>query len=420
MSTGGTNKFYHLFVVVRQSRPGQNRNEAEYNLSAAELERRFVVPYGRDNPIVVSGRTIPMADLERIRVYTTDGILANPTNANLDSIPEVTNDFFSLAPGMAQSLAPGLDAPEVASSPASVQRPPADAREVFVVHGRNGAARDAMFQFLRALGLDPLEWSEARRRTGKPTPYTGEILDVAFRDAPAVLVLFTPDDDARLREPLRQDNDPPHEFELRGQARPNVLFEAGMAMGRDPDHTILVELGQLRPFSDIAGRHMVRLNNSSERRHELALRLESAGCPVRMTRQDWFSVGDFDTALALSGTETGQANRVTEQETIPSETEQLSDEARELLIEASKDRQGAIFKIGLMVGTMIQTNHKKFGELGSPRSEAKWKQALDDLCLLGLVEYSSGDMYQLTKKGFDLADALVHRETPPPPMTSPL
>ena len=168
---------------------------------------------------------------------------------------------------------------------------------VFVVHGRNQTARDAMFAFLRAIGLHPLEWNEAVRATGKPMPYIGEILDAAFAQAGAVVILMTPDDEARLNEPFRSPNDPLHETGLTGQARPNVLFEAGMAMGRNAERTILVELGTLRPFSDVAGLHVIRMDNSSQRRQELAQRLESAGCPVNLDGVDWHTAGDFDTAL---------------------------------------------------------------------------------------------------------------------------
>ena len=77
------------------------------------------------------------------------------------------------------------------------------------------------------------------------------------------------------------------------QARPNVLFEAGMAMGRDDKRIVLVEVGKLRPFSDVGGRHAVRLNSSTERRQEFAQRLESAGCLVNLTGTTWHKVGDF-------------------------------------------------------------------------------------------------------------------------------
>ncbi len=45
-----------------------------------------------------------------------------------------------------------------------------DKRKVWVVHGRNLKARDAMFAFLRAIGLKPMEWGEALALTGKGTP----------------------------------------------------------------------------------------------------------------------------------------------------------------------------------------------------------------------------------------------------------
>ena len=73
-----------------------------------------------------------------------------------------------------------------------------------------------------------------------------------------------------------------------------------MAMGRDQDRTVLVELGTLRPFSDIAGRHTIRINNTSQRRQELAQRLRAAGCPVRLEGTDWHTAGDFDSALGES------------------------------------------------------------------------------------------------------------------------
>lgn len=168
-----------------------------------------------------------------------------------------------------------------------------DPRIVFVIYGRNERARSSLFTFLRSIGLAPREWPQLVRDTGKGSPYIGDVLDAAFSKAQAVVVLMTPDDLAQLRESFRSPHDPPHESQLTGQARPNVLFEAGMAMGRNPDRTIIVELGTVRPFSDIAGRHTVRLSNDSAARQELAQRLETAGCAVDLSGRDWHSEGDF-------------------------------------------------------------------------------------------------------------------------------
>ena len=168
-----------------------------------------------------------------------------------------------------------------------------DSRAVFVVHGRNEAIRKATFEFLRALGLHPLEWAEARQLTGEPNPYVGTILKMAFENAQAVLVVMTPDDEARLIDAFHGKKEPPHEIELTGQPRQNVLFEAGMAMGRDDRRTVLIQVGELRPFSDIYGRHIIEFDGSTEKRQELADRLGDAKCAVNTKGTDWHTAGDF-------------------------------------------------------------------------------------------------------------------------------
>lgn len=164
---------------------------------------------------------------------------------------------------------------------------------VFVVHGRNENARKGVFAFLRAIGLQPIEWNQAVKKTGQATPYVGTILDTAFREAAAVIVVLTPDDETRLRKKYQKKSDPPYEKRLTGQSRPNVLFEAGMAFGRNPDRTVLVQLGELRPFSDVAGRHILHLSNDPTSRQEFATRLANAGCNVNTTGTDWLKEGDL-------------------------------------------------------------------------------------------------------------------------------
>ena len=314
-------------------------------------------------------------------------------------LPEVTQDFITGPPGSESEADP---------HPTQELRPATNAREVFVVHGRNLAARDALFNFLRTIGLHPLEWSEAVQATGGTSPYIGEILDAAFSKAHAVVVLLTPDDEAQLREPLRRDNDPPYEVELSGQARPNVLFEAGMAMGRNKDRTILVELGTLRPFSDVAGRHVINFGDNSQCRQELAKRLETAGCPVNLDGTDWHTAGDFKAALELTVQISSESAVAVEQQSTIAETPQLSEEAKRLLIEAVKDKSGFIQKIKLANGLLIKVNGKALNEVGNRRSEAMWEGAINDLIERDIVrDYSGkGTSFSLTDKGYTVADSL--------------
>lgn len=176
-----------------------------------------------------------------------------------------------------------------ATNPARKRTP----NSVFVVHGRDRVAKVATFEFLRALGVKPIEWTSALAMSKKAAPYIGEVLDAAFAQARAVVVLMTPDDLAQLRPDLLSPTDKPYERTLTGQARPNVLFEAGMAFATHPDRTVIVQLGTIREFSDVAGRHVVQMSNDYAKRNEFATKLTNAGCDVDTTGSDWVSAGDF-------------------------------------------------------------------------------------------------------------------------------
>ena len=392
-------RLYHVQVTPKEAESATRRRESHFDLSFEELEQRYLSRYRKAEPIVINGRTLRVGDIVRIRIFESDRRVGNLASISWNMMSEVTSDLIVGPPGF-----------ELESSPLPDQeiRPTTSAREVFVVHGRNLAARDALFEFLRSIDLHPLEWSEAVKATGRSSPYIGDILNAAFSNAHAVLVLFTLDDEARLRESLWGDNEAPHETELTGQARSNVLFEAGMAMGWSEDRTVLVELGTLRPFSDIAGRHVIRLDNSTQRRQELAQRLEAAGCPVKLDGTDWHTAGEFMAAISSLREVSLVPNTGKEQSLHVSSTPQLSDEAMELLIEAAKDSDGRIISLRPFGGLSIETNGKSFVESGDVRSEAKWEQAIRELLDQAYVEDRSGDgqVFNVTYLGFEAADSL--------------
>ena len=168
-----------------------------------------------------------------------------------------------------------------------------NARDVFVIHGRDEQARTAMWDFLRAIDLHPLDWEEVVARTRSTMPSLIEVLHRAFEENQAAVVLMTPDDGALLHPGLRGPHDLPYETQLTGQARPNVLFEAGMAMALQPNRTLIVEVGLLRPFSDVGGLNVVKFDGRVQALQKIANRLRTAGCAVNTNGTDWLDVTRF-------------------------------------------------------------------------------------------------------------------------------
>lgn len=193
------------------------------------------------------------------------------------------------------------EVPERGKKPTAPRRTPPKRikprRTVFVINGRDDKLRKSMFDFLKALKLEPVEFSRAVNRAVKAgkggSPYVGDIVKKGLKDADGVVALLSPDDVAQLKKQFRKAHDPAHESRLTGQARPNVLFETGMALGIKPEVTILVQVGEVRPFSDVGGMHVVHLNDGPVARRELADRLEATGLAVDTSGTGWYGAGTF-------------------------------------------------------------------------------------------------------------------------------
>jgi predicted nucleotide-binding protein len=163
---------------------------------------------------------------------------------------------------------------------------------LFVVHGRDIQLNEDMFAFLRSIGLNPMEWSQAVRAAKGANPNVTDVVKGALQKVQGVIVLFSPDEEARLKSKFRGPKDGKS---LEGQARPNVIFEAGIALGAHHEKTLLVEVGDVRKISDIAGMHILHLDNKATSRKELAQRLKNKlKFKVDTSGDSWLTVGNFD------------------------------------------------------------------------------------------------------------------------------
>lgn len=223
--------------------------------------------------------------LEPRGVSLTDNGFALSDGRDIDSL-----DRIERQPAPIPSSPSSMDAPffarfepkEKVNAPTAEPAP--DRSKVFVVHGRDTRPVDVLKQYLLFLSLQMMPWSEAVRLTGESQPHTYDIVRAGIANAAAVIVIFSPDELARVKDDFSELDDP--DRIPQGQARQNVLLEAGMAFVMAPKRTIFLKSAPTRDISDIAGFNWVKLDGNWDSRNDLKSRLETAGAAVRQGGYD--------------------------------------------------------------------------------------------------------------------------------------
>ncbi len=140
-------------------------------------------------------------------------------------------------------------------------------RRVFVVHGHDDAAREAVARFLERMGFEAIVLHERANRGGTIIEKFEANSDVGY-----AVVLLTPDDEGAKTG-----------FTANPRARQNVIFEWGYFVGRlGREHVFALKKGNVELPSDIQGWVWEVLDEYGAWRQKLAKELEAAGFSI-----DW-------------------------------------------------------------------------------------------------------------------------------------
>ncbi len=148
-----------------------------------------------------------------------------------------------------------------------------DNRDIFVVHGRDDGAKDAVARCLERLGFNPIILKEK--------PNLGRVLIEKFEqnamDIIYAVIILTPDDIGGLA-------DTPHEH-LEQRARQNVIFEIGFFVGAIQRARVCVLLKGHMPFpSDIEGIAWIPLDDRGAWQLLLANEIAESGIKVDLNK----------------------------------------------------------------------------------------------------------------------------------------
>lgn len=154
---------------------------------------------------------------------------------------------------------------QVSSSAQENDRP--SSNKVFVIHGRDGEAKQTVARFLEKLSLKSVILHEQ--------PNEGRTIIEKFEDYAHVgfaVALLTPDDAGSLQDDKNN---------LKPRARQNVIFELGFFIGRlGREGVCVLTKGEVEIPSDYAGVVYIPLDNSDGWKMRLIKELKSAGFEV--------------------------------------------------------------------------------------------------------------------------------------------
>lgn len=277
--------YYHVLLETQK----ETFCEADHE-SLEKIIKNIVKPYVQKECPRIDGYEIQRNEVRRIVIKESNASakeLAALKNARIDRLNR-TSDVFVIGPGynakdivksdiqdltvitdnVIDSVKEELAShPQTTSPQTGLENKKTDKNKVFIVHGRDKAAKESVARLIEKFGLEAIILAEQPNSGSTIIEKIEKNTDVGFG-----IVIYTPCDLGRLNE---------YGSEERPRARQNVVLEHGYLMGKiGRKNVCALKSPEVETPNDISGIVYIPLDEAEAWHHKLAKELHAAGYKI--------------------------------------------------------------------------------------------------------------------------------------------
>ena len=275
--------YYH--VLIETNEPSKKYYELD-KTDLSEIKEEIMIPYLKEEEFRFDGYSLNKSKIDRILIKESD----------CSSEEYATQEQEKLSPNIIMVISPRdivesrrytrditkriemecksfLQEATTKSEALTHNKPqtPMDKSKVFIVHGHDDAAKEAVARFVEKIGLEAIILHEQARSGKTIIEKIEEYTNVGFG-----IVLYTPCDLGASQK----EKDP-----LKPRARQNVVFEHGYLIGKiGRENVCALVKGDIETPTDISGVVYIKMEGEKEWKYKVADEMKESGYNVDLTK----------------------------------------------------------------------------------------------------------------------------------------
>ena len=276
--------YYHVRIMTTSSKDPYYEWD---KIDLSEIKERIVIPFLKEERVCFSKQFFPASEIRSIviveseltvKAYRADLQKKYPNSSLLWTSPFIFNEdessvrnisdrVFKECKSQLQEITSKSEAP----TPNKPQTP-MDKSKVFIVHGHDDAAKEAVARFVEKIGFEAIILHEQASSGNTIIEKIEEYTNVGFG-----IVLYTPCDVGALQGQEKDD--------LKPRARQNVVFEHGYLIGKiGRENVCALVKGNIETPNDISGVVYIKMEGEKEWKYKVADEMKESGYNVDLTK----------------------------------------------------------------------------------------------------------------------------------------